>query len=87
VDIAASPLGGNVEGAPADGTVVVGDGVTVVGAGRLASGLAAAASAAYARNLSALTAHLVRDGVPVIDLSDEIQGAITVTHEGRVVRS
>jgi proton-translocating NAD(P)+ transhydrogenase subunit alpha len=84
VDIAAGPKGCNVEGAPADGTVVVDDGVTVVGAGRLASAMAPAASMAYARNLYALTAHLVRDGAPVIDLDDEILGAITVTHEGSV---
>jgi len=69
---------------PVDGTVVVDDGVTVVGAGRLASAMAPAASAAYARNLSALTAHLVRDGAPVVDLADDIVGAITVTHEGSV---
>ena len=77
-------FGGNVEGVPVDGTVVVDDGVTVVGAGRLASAMAPAASAAYARNLSALTAHLVRDGAPVVDLADDIVGAITVTHEGSV---
>ena len=84
VDIAAGRFGGNVEGVPVDGTVVVDDGVTVVGAGRLASAMAPAASAAYARNLSALTAHLVRDGAPVVDLADDIVGAITVTHEGSV---
>ena len=46
VDIAAGRFGGNVEGVPVDGTVVVDDGVTVVGAGRLASAMAPAASAA-----------------------------------------
>jgi NAD(P) transhydrogenase subunit alpha len=85
VDLAAGPLGGNVEGVPPDGTVVVGDGVTVVAAGRLASAMAPAASAAYARNLTALTTHLVRDGAPVVDLTDEIQAALTVTHEGKVL--
>ena len=73
-----------MEGAPADGTVVVGDGVTVVGAGRLAATMAPAASAAYARNLAALTAYLMRDGAPVVDLSDELVGALVVTHEGAV---
>jgi NAD(P) transhydrogenase subunit alpha len=85
VDIAAGPLGGNVADVVPDGTVVVGDGVTVVGAGRLPSAMAPAASAAYARNLAALTAHLVHDGAPAVDLSDEIVSAITVTHEGKVL--
>jgi NAD(P) transhydrogenase subunit alpha len=85
VDLAAGPLGGNVEGAQADRTVVVADGVTVIGAGNLPSAMAAGASAAYARNIAATTAHLVRDGRPAIDLADEIQAAIVVTHDGAVV--
>jgi NAD(P) transhydrogenase subunit alpha len=47
--------------------------------------MAAGASAAYARNIAATTAHLVRDGRPAIDLADEIQAAIVVTHDGAVV--
>jgi NAD(P) transhydrogenase subunit alpha len=52
--------------------------------------MAPAASAAYARNLAAVTAHLlqpggVRDGALAIDLSDEIVSAIVVTHEGRLL--
>jgi H+-translocating NAD(P) transhydrogenase subunit alpha len=85
VDIAAGPLGGNVEGSVADRTVVVADGVTVVGAGNLPSQMAPGASAAYARNITSLTAHLLRDGAPAIDLADEIQAAVVVTHEGAVV--
>jgi proton-translocating NAD(P)+ transhydrogenase subunit alpha len=85
VDIAAGPLGGNVEGSVPDRTVVVADGVTVVGAGNLPSQMAPGASAAYARNLSALTAHLLHDGAPVIDLADEIQAAVVVTHDGAIV--
>lgn len=85
VDIAAGPLGGNVEGSVADRTVVVADGVTVVGAGNLPSQMAPGASAAYARNITSLTAHLLRDGAPAIDLADEIQSAVVVTHEGTVV--
>jgi H+-translocating NAD(P) transhydrogenase subunit alpha len=85
VDIAAGPLGGNVEGSVTDRTVVVADGVTVVGAGNLPSQMAPGASAAYARNITSLTAHLLRDGAPAIDLADEIQAAVVVTHEGAVV--
>ena len=43
------------------------------------------ASAAYSRNVSALTAHLLRDGAPAIDPADEIQAAVVVTHDGVVV--
>jgi NAD(P) transhydrogenase subunit alpha len=80
VDLAAGPLGGNVEGSRPDESVVVGDGVTVVGAGNLPSAMATAASAAYARNIVAVLTHLVRDRRPVIDPTDEIQAAIVVTH-------
>jgi NAD/NADP transhydrogenase alpha subunit len=85
VDLAASPLGGNVQGSVPDRTVVVADGVTVVGASNLPSAMAPGASAAYSRNIAALTAHLLRDGVPAIDLTDEIQAAVVVTHQGAVV--
>ena len=59
VDLAASDLGGNVDGSVPDATVVTDDGVTVVGAGNLPSAVPAAASTAYARNVVALLAHLV----------------------------
>ena len=85
VDIAAGPLGGNVAGSRPGQRLVVTPGVTVIGAGNLAAEMAPGASAAYARNITALVTHLVRDGRPVIDLDDEIQAAVVVTHEGRVV--
>jgi NAD(P) transhydrogenase subunit alpha len=82
VDIAAGPLGGNVEGSPAAGSVVLPNGVTLIGAGNLPSTMAAGASAAYARNITALLTHLVKDGAPAIDLTDEIQAAVVVAHDG-----
>ncbi|GAB3430763.1 NAD(P) transhydrogenase subunit alpha [Flindersiella endophytica] len=85
VDLAASALGGNVEGSVPDRTVVLGTGVTVIGAGNLPSGMAPAASTAYARNVTSLLEHLAPAGVPVIDLADEIQASIVVTHAGSVV--
>src|SRR5262249_24959790 len=85
VDIAAGPLGGNVEGSRADTTEVVADGVTLIGAGNLPSAVAAGASTAYARNITALVTHLVRDGEPAIDLTDEIQTAVVMTSGGEVV--
>ena len=77
VDLAASGLGGNVEGSEPDKTDVLAGGVTVIGAGRLPSAMATAASTAYARNLVALLRHLVRDGALVLDPADEITAALT----------
>ena len=81
LDLAAGPLGGNVEGSRPDETLIVGAGVTVLGAGNLPSAMAPGASTAYARNIVATLAHLARDGRPVVDLTDEIQAAIVVTHQ------
>lgn len=81
VDLAASPLGGNVD-APEG---VTENGVTVLGAGDLPSRMAPAASTAYARNVVALLTQLVHDGTLVIDLTDEVQASVVITHEGKVI--
>ncbi|UXY32285.1 hypothetical protein [Streptomyces sp. HUAS TT20] len=75
VDLAASELGGTVEGSDPDKTTVLDRGVTVIGAGRLPSAMATASSTAYARNLVALLRHPVRDGELVLDPGDEITAA------------
>ncbi|HET8661368.1 MAG TPA: NAD(P) transhydrogenase subunit alpha [Micromonosporaceae bacterium] len=85
VDLAAGPEGGNTALTRAGATVVTEGGVTVVGAGDLAATVPIAASAAYSRNVTALLTHLVRDGRPAIDRTDEIQAGVVVTHLGRVV--
>src|SRR5262249_10545133 len=85
VDLAAGPLGGNVEGSRPDGDVLVADGVRVIGAGNLPAAMAPGASAAYARNGTALVTDLLPSGEPVIDPSDEIVSAILVAHDGKVV--
>jgi NAD(P) transhydrogenase subunit alpha len=85
VDIAAGPYGGNVEVSQADRTVTVPPGVTVIGAGNLPSDMAPAASRAYARNVAALLALVVRDGAVTVDPADEVLGAMLVTHDGAVV--
>ncbi len=85
VDMGASELGGNVAGSVPGEAVVTPGGVTVVGAGDLASRLATSASTAYARNLTALLAHLVVDGELHVDLDDEITAGVVVTHGGAVV--
>jgi H+-translocating NAD(P) transhydrogenase subunit alpha len=87
VDMAASPLGGNVEGSQPDQTVVTANSVTVIGAGSLASAMATSASMAYARNITALLLYVSRDAELVIDPEDEIQRGVLITYEGRVVHS
>ena len=85
VDLAASGPGGNVEGSVADQAVLTGDGVLIIGAGDLPAQMPAAASAAYSHNIAALLAELVRDGALTIDLADEIQAGVVITHQGTVV--
>lgn len=85
VDMAASELGGNVELSEPDKTEVLAGGVTLIGAGNLPSVMATAASTAYARNISALLAHLAPDGSVRIDLDDDIQAGVVVAHGGEVV--
>jgi H+-translocating NAD(P) transhydrogenase subunit alpha len=85
VDMAASEFGGNVELSKPDETVVTAGGVTIIGAGNLAATVPAAASTAYARNVTALLRHLTRDGELVIDTSDPIQAGVVITHDGQVV--
>jgi NAD(P) transhydrogenase subunit alpha len=85
VDLAASGLGGNVEGSVAGQTVVTGNGVTVVGAATLPSRLATSASQAFSRNVAALVGQLTSDGALAIDLTDEIQQGVVVTHRGEIV--
>ena len=86
VDMGSGPLGGNVAGSVPDAETVTENGVTVIGAGALAATVPTAASAAFARNVSALLLHLVADGALAIDLSDEIQAGVVITHEGAVVQ-
>jgi len=85
VDMAASELGGNVEGSRPGETIVTDEGVTVIGAAELAATMPSAASTAYASNVRALLAHLVRDGALAIDLDDPIQAGVVITHAGEVV--
>ncbi|MDT7538144.1 MAG: H+-translocating transhydrogenase subunit alpha [Actinomycetota bacterium] len=86
VDIAASKLGGNVDGSIPDLTVVTERGVTIIGAGNLPSRVPRASSTAYARNLTALLGLLVRDGALHVDLQDEVLAGLVITHDGIVNR-
>jgi NAD(P) transhydrogenase subunit alpha len=86
IDLAASELGGNVEGSVPETTTITDNGVTVIGAGNLPSSVPKAASTAYARNVVALLAHLVRDGRVVLDPDDNITAGVLVTQDGDIVR-
>jgi NAD(P) transhydrogenase subunit alpha len=85
VDLAAD-AGGNVEGTVA-GERVEKHGVTIIGASNLAAGLAADASALFARNLyNFLNAFWDKEqGGPVLPDDDEIVRGIRLTHGGKVV--
>jgi NAD(P) transhydrogenase subunit alpha len=85
IDMGASALGGNVAGSRPDETIVTENGVTIVGAGGLAASVPTAASNAYSRNISALLLHMVADGALAVDLSDEIQAGVVVSHGGTLV--
>jgi NAD(P) transhydrogenase subunit alpha len=82
VDTASGPFGGNVALSTPDTSVLLDGGVTLIGAGNLASAMPAAASTAYARNIQAALGYLSRDGELSVDLTDEIQDAIVITHDG-----
>jgi NAD(P) transhydrogenase subunit alpha len=86
IDLASTETGGNVAGSVPDTRTVTDQGVTVIGAANLASTVPAAASTAYARNVLALLALLMPGGEVVLDLDDEIQRAVIVSHGGRVVQ-
>ncbi|HXP56511.1 MAG TPA: Re/Si-specific NAD(P)(+) transhydrogenase subunit alpha [Streptosporangiaceae bacterium] len=86
VDMGASALGGNVAGSEPGQTIVTEGGVTIIGADNLPASVPTAASNAYSRNVSALLLHMVRDGALVIDLDDEIQRGVVITHHNEVVQ-
>lgn len=87
VDLAASPLGGNVEGSVAGETVLTGNGVSVLGAANLPSRLATSASQAFSRNVAALVSHLTADGALALDPADEITQGVLITHGGQIVHA
>jgi proton-translocating NAD(P)+ transhydrogenase subunit alpha len=85
VDMGASALGGNVVGSVPGQTIVTEHGVTIVGASALPSSMAPAASAMYARNVSALLLYLIKDGELAVDLGDELQAGVVITSGGAIV--
>ena len=99
IDMAAG-TGGNVEGSVADKTITTDNGVRIVGAGNIPSMLAAQSSDLYANNLvnfitTLIAPQIANQSVPEspaepnklalhLNMKDEIQGALAVTHDGQV---
>ena len=86
VDMAASALGGNVELSQPDQTIVTDNGVTIIAPTNLPATMPAGASSFYARNISALLLHLVKDGQLTLDMTDEITVATVISKDGAVVQ-
>lgn len=87
VDMAASSLGGNVELSQPGKTTVTANGVTIVAPNNLPAMMAAGASTAYSHNIVRLLLSMVHDGRLTVDLDDEVQAAVVITHAGRVVNA
>jgi NAD(P) transhydrogenase subunit alpha len=85
VDMAASALGGNVELSVPDDTIVTENGVTIIAPTNLPATMPGGASGFYARNISALLTHLIKDGKMHFEFDDEITAGTVITHEGKVV--
>ena len=85
VDMAASELGGNCQLSKAGQTVITDNSVTIIAPDNLPATMPAGSSAFYARNISSLLLHLVKEGELVIDPDDEIAKGVVITREGRVV--
>ncbi len=92
IDMAAG-TGGNVEGSVADETITTNNGVRIVGADNIPSQLAAQSSDLYANNLVNFITTLIAESVEGttatdltlnLNMEDEIQGALAVTHDGQV---
>ena len=97
IDMAAG-TGGNVEGSVPDETITTANGVRIVGAANIPSMLAAQSSDLYANNLVNFITTLIASEETTettdnaasnklalnLDMEDEIQGALAVTHESQV---
>jgi H+-translocating NAD(P) transhydrogenase subunit alpha len=85
VDMAASALGGNVELSVPDDTIVTDNGVTIIAPTNLPATMPGGASGFYARNITALLTHFIKDGEMQFDFDDEITAGTVITHDGKVV--
>ena len=86
VDLAAE-RGGNCELTQADETAVTDNGVTILGPTNLPATVPYHASQMYAKNISTLLLHLVKEGALALDLEDEITAGTLVSRDGAVVHA
>jgi NAD(P) transhydrogenase subunit alpha len=84
VDLAGEQ-GGNCALSKPGETIETDNGVIVTAPLNLPSSMATSASLMYARNVSALLLHLVKEGKLVLDFDDEITAGAVITHDGAVV--
>jgi NAD(P) transhydrogenase subunit alpha len=86
IDMAASTLGGNCELSRPGETVVTDGGVTIIAPENLPATVPISASQFYARNVTALLLHLLKDGALDIELTEEITAGVVITYGGHVVQ-
>jgi len=82
VDLAAEQ-GGNCE-YTTPGEINMVNGVSIHGPMNIPASMSVHASQLYAKNMVALLKHLVKDGEPVFDMTDEITLYTTITHKGEI---
>ena len=78
--------GGNCEHSCADEEVVK-NGVTIIAPSNIAASMPADASMLYARNVSALVLHLLKDEQLHFDLEDDVTSGTLLTHQGKIVHA
>lgn len=84
LDMAAAS-GGNVEGCVLGETTVTDNAVRIIGAANIPATLAAQSSDLYANNLvNFINTLFNEEGALTLDMEEEIQGALAVTHQGEV---
>jgi NAD(P) transhydrogenase subunit alpha len=86
VDLAGEQ-GGNCALSKPGETIQTDNGVIVTAPLNLPSSMPTSASLMYARNVSALLLHLVKEGKLVLDFDDEITAGAVITHDGAVVHA
>ncbi|NRA35517.1 MAG: Re/Si-specific NAD(P)(+) transhydrogenase subunit alpha [Polyangiaceae bacterium] len=85
VDLAVAQ-GGNCEHSCADQEVVE-SGVTIIAPSNIAASMPADASMLYARNVSALVLHLLKEEQLHFDLEDDVTSGTLLTHQGKIVHA
>ena len=86
VDLAGEQ-GGNCALSKPGETIETDNGVVITAPFNVPSSMPTSASLMYARNISALLLHLVKDGVLALDFEDEITAGAVITHGGEVVQA